>query len=233
MNKSVHPVKLAYRGVLIERPCDWCDTVDIHFEDRCNSGPCAAITGFDIDHDVVCGLSRYFPNRGNDFGHGVREHDQAVDHKWVAHTYYPADIEFAIPKGPGLVISDAAIAQLAFHKILDRAREDGQPEHYTSDLFRDYQRLSGHGAFGQKWQRPEWHQFVWKLRAHGHGTDLYFPGEMIYTSDTRGDRYFLYDGRTHGPLGDFPECNLDTARTVLTTWYGLAKIEKHSRTGAL
>lgn len=33
-------MKLAYRGVLIERPCVNCDTVDIHFEGRCNSGPC-------------------------------------------------------------------------------------------------------------------------------------------------------------------------------------------------
>lgn len=36
-SRSVLPLKLAYRGVLIERPCANCDTVNVHFEGMCDA----------------------------------------------------------------------------------------------------------------------------------------------------------------------------------------------------
>lgn len=36
----VDPIHLPYHGVLIERPCTHCDTVDMHYEGECSQGPC-------------------------------------------------------------------------------------------------------------------------------------------------------------------------------------------------
>lgn len=211
-SRSVNPTKLAYRGVLIERPCVNCDTVDVHFDGECNSGPCAD-----------CGKDRYVSTMR--FGY-IESHGYGDDHKWTPNTYYPDDIEEPecnctghwshIPGNP----TCPRTSWRGFDRIVDKARELGLPELYTSDLFRDYQHITGRG---QTWQgQPPVLRFVWALRRNGCGTDLFTPevGISSYHDDSPHMAYFLYDGITHGPLGDFVECNLDTARTVLSAWRG-------------
>lgn len=200
---NVNPIKLAYRGVLIERPCVGCDTVDIHFEGKCNSGPCQH-----VDDGIKCRAERFTTNRNGTWGH-----DYMYGHEWVAPTYYPADFEWANNESSTL---QSDLAQEAFIRILDKVKQIGQPEYYTCDLFRDFQRLTGQN---KQFPTPA-HRFVWAVRQGGCGTDLFTPemGINRYYDTNPHQAYFAYDGRTHGPLGDFVEVNLDTARTLLSIW---------------
>lgn len=200
---NVSPVKLPYRGVLIERPCIHCNTVDIHFEGNCNSGPC-----------VQCGDPRYVSTRNS----GTWGHDYSHDHKWLAHEYFPADIVW--PDEPTFAEigypadnQPGRMARRAFHVILDKVKEIGWPEMYTCDLFWDQRRLAG--------QSPDYPvplpRFVWAVRSTG--TDLFSPEQGIFQGyEAKDRRFFAYDGRTHGPLGNFVEMNIDTARAVLSVW---------------
>ena len=114
---TIYPTKLAFLGVLIERPCAHCDTVDLHFDGLCNSGPCA-----------VCGIGKH--------SNGWQTHPVDVHGEWRSELpmhdftpgiYFPADFEGPVPA--------------AFEAILGVVREIGMPGHYLSDLFRDYQQL--------------------------------------------------------------------------------------------
>jgi hypothetical protein len=199
-SETINPAKLAYRGVLIERPCANCDTVDVHFQGKCNSGPCQ-----------VCGETER--ERGT-------WHAYVHNHEFVHGTYYPADIEFpctcdAAIKWHHIHKPGCGSIERAFHTILAKVLEIGMPEHYSSDLFRDYQYISG---LGVRRGQPVIKRFIWAVRVTG--SDLYLPEVGLNTvwGERENERYFAYDGVTHGPLGDFPEVNLATARTLLSVW---------------
>jgi len=162
----VHPVKLAFRGVLIERPCAHCDTVDLHFDGHCPSGPC-----------TVCGQPRRFdgwPSHPLDV-HGQWRTELPL-HDFTPGTYSPADF--------GQDLSAAFLA------IVDQARQIGLPEHYTSDLFRDYQALMSLGP----WRgAPKPRQFIWAVRSTG--TDLIQPHAGLMTEPRlrSNERFFAWD----------------------------------------
>lgn len=209
---SVHPVKLAYRGVIIERPCVHCDTVNIHFEGLCQSGPCAR-----------CGRQR-FDSKGR--GGGI---ECGYDlHQWQGQAYHPADIEWPaeskcarcgieraehcneqcdLPCWSGacehhLFVEHAARA--AFDAIVDRAREIGLPERYTSDLFRDYQRIV----------RDNVTTFVWAVRNHGNGTDIYAPGDRVHAG--YHSAYYTYSPASG--LIQMPTASKLGAASAANTW---------------
>jgi hypothetical protein len=73
MRRLVELATMAFGGVLIERPCAFCDSTDYHYDGLCNTGPCRS-----------CGVQR------REGGHIV--HDYTVDdHKWTAWDYEPFD----------------------------------------------------------------------------------------------------------------------------------------------
>jgi hypothetical protein len=205
-SRAISPAKLAYRGVLIERPCVNCDTVDIHFDGRCNSGPCQALF-----EDGVCGVHR-FGSRSE------LNHDRQYMHDWKAPTYYPADIEW--PGLPSLDIDGYPVfdnptyqARQAFHALLDCVRQIGWPEYFTIDLFRDYQKIASKGRYEGE---PPPRRFAWAVRSAG--TDLFTPEYGIRQRVSSEERFFLYDGQPHGPLGRFVECGEADARAMLAMW---------------
>lgn len=184
---SVRPFSFPYEGVLIERPCVFCDTVNYHFEGLCQDGPCAQ-----------CGEERRVEGRTH--------HDWVTDHTWLAHTYLPADITIESP---------------AFKAMLKVVRETGFPSSYTSDLFRDYQNLTGTGRV-YKGQPMEDERFVWVLRqmgTHMFRHDGYGRGGLRYHIEQTPDaRFFIWNRFT------LEEVNADTASAVLavsaTTCHG-------------
>lgn len=179
MSLITHPTSLAYQGVLIERPCAHCDTVNLHFEGLCQEGPC-----------LVCGVARRHA--------GSRHHDwYTSDHEWVAHTYYPADF---------------TVRSEAFEQMLTQVKLIGWPGHYTSDLFRDYQMLTGQGIYKE---RLDQQRFVWVLRSMG--THLFVPdgygrgGLQWHAENEKTAHVFVWNPfRT-----ELTEVNYDTARAIL------------------
>lgn len=133
MRNVVEPALLAYRGVLIERPCAWCDATSIHFDGLCQDGPCS-----------VCGVPRReggwasHPRNADGTWHVFPDSEQ---HDWTPHSYLPADIDLDSP---------------AFEAIVDVARTLGMPERYTSDLFRDYQSIVANPGARFVWIVRQW-----------------------------------------------------------------------------
>jgi len=108
--------RLAYRGVLIERPCTFCDLTDNHYDGLCNDGPCR-----------ICGVRKRqegWATHPLEADGQWRSFPSGEAHDWAPHSYMPADVDENLP---------------AFEAIVDAARSLGMPERYTSDLFRDYQ----------------------------------------------------------------------------------------------
>lgn len=116
MRPVTEPISLGCNGVLIERPCRWCDTTSIHFDGLCQDGPC-----------TVCGIAKrrdgWATHPCNPDGTWQTFPDTS-QHDWTAHHYEPAMVEGDLP---------------AFEAITAAALKLGWPTRYTSDLFRDYQ----------------------------------------------------------------------------------------------
>ena len=154
-----HPAKLAYEGVLIERPCDFCDTTDLHFDNLCQQGPCR-----------VCGVARHEQGRATHPLGSDGTWSGAGMHDWTAHEYLPADFKIESP---------------AFKAMLREVRRQGWPMSYTSDLFRDYQNLTGTGRVyrDEPWENR---RFIWVLRSlgtHMFQPDGYGQGGLSYHAD--------------------------------------------------
>jgi hypothetical protein len=153
---------LAYRGVLIERPCFWCDTTSIHMDNLCSDGPCA-----------ICGVRRHVNNWASHpaTADGVwRGNYSEPLHDWAPHTYLPADIDRDLP---------------AFEAMVDTARVLGMPEHYTSDLFRDYQFVA----------HDDKQPFVWIVRRSGTHIVTAHPnslGGLKWLRDNEPDAHVFY-----------------------------------------
>lgn len=194
---TVYPAKLAYRGVLIERPCAHCDTVDLHFEGRCSTssnGPC-----------TVCGL----PYRSGDGGgwptHPVDVHGEYRSslpmHDFEPGYYIPADFESDVP--------------VAFDAIISTVLEIGLPEMFTSDLFRDYQLLSSQGLWRTA---PAPRRFIFAVRSTG--TDIILPHAGLMTEPRlrANERFFAWD-ETYLPGLGLCEATEENALELLRIWH--------------
>jgi hypothetical protein len=71
--ETTSPAKLTYGSVLIERPCINCDTVDVHFQGKCNSGRC-------MHPDCLAKGMRYT----SQYNHYLFT---PTDHAWIPGTY--------------------------------------------------------------------------------------------------------------------------------------------------
>lgn len=185
MSRAVEAQKLAYRGVLIERPCAFCDTNSYHLDGLCQDGPC-----------TVCGQRRrdqgWATHPLNAQGLWRGSYDEPV-HDWQPHSYLPADIDQNLP---------------AFEAMVDEARHLGMPEHYTSDLYRDYQFVR---------DNPDT-RFIWIVR--DMGTHIIVPattgaiGAATYLRDNeQGARVYFWNGSRLTPA------NWGIVMTLLTRVY--------------
>jgi hypothetical protein len=190
MREITYPARLAYRGVLIERPCVHCDTTDLHFDGRCQHGPC-----------TVCGL----PYRTEGWPtHPVDEHGEYRSslpmHEFSYGSYAPADFEAEVPA--------------AFDALVSLVRFIGWPEHFTSDLFRDYQMLSRQGLYHTTPPR----RFIFAVRPTG--TDIILPhADVMSEPRLRSNERFFVWNEVYLPGLGFIECTEEQARILLREWH--------------
>lgn len=186
MRELVTPTSLAYRGVLIERPCFFCNTADIHMDGLCNAGPCMVCSV----HKHVDGWATH-PAAPDGKWHG--SYDEPL-HDWQPHSYLPADIDENLP---------------CFEQIVDAARSVAMPEAYTTDLYRDYQFIRDVSEHPDSTDL----RFVWAVRRWGthilwqHG----WLGTLAYLKHNEPTaKLFYWNGFGLAP------CDFDTAHVLLS-----------------